>query len=79
MHPTTPNIPITTLKPRASFPRPINSTSVSAVAETIVDPRNAKNFLHVASTVRSFISSVSAGRIDASGIFTTVYMNDKKI
>ena len=40
---------------------------------------NAKNFLHVASTVLSFISSVKVGNMDASGIFTTVYMNDRKM
>ena len=59
----------------------IGSTGLSSLVatETIVEPKNAKNFLHVASTVRSFISSVSAGRIEASGIFTTVYINDKKI
>ena len=78
-HPTMPKIPITTRKPRASFPLPISCTMVRAVADTMVEPKNAKNFLQVARTVLSFTSSVIAGRMDASGMFTTVYIKDKNM
>ena len=45
----------------------------------MVDPMKAMNLRQVARTVRSFMSSVRAGRIDASGMFTTVYMKERKI
>ena len=72
-----PKIPMTTRKPSASLPRPASWTRVSAVAETMVEPMKARNFRQVARTVRSFISSVSAGRIDASGILTSGICVDK--
>ena len=74
-----PKIPMTTRKPSASLPRPASWTRVSAVAETMVEPMKARNFRQVARTVRSFISSVSAGRIDASGILTTVYIKERNM
>ena len=77
--PTIPKIPMTTLKPSASLPWPTSWTRVSAVAETMVEPMKARNLRHVARTVRSFMSSVRAGRIDASGILTTVYMKERKM
>ena len=76
--PTIPNIPITIRNPKASFPLPVTCTRVRAVADTIEDPRKARNFLQVAKTVLSFMSSVKVGKIDAKGILTTVYINDKK-
>ena len=74
--PTMPNMIITIRKPRASFPPPNVSTSFNAVALTTEAPRNPKNFLDVERAVLSSVLAVRLGRIDAIGIFTTVYIKE---
>ena len=78
-HPMTPKIIITIRKPSASLPFPNLSTSVRANALTTVEPTEEKKVLQDARTVLSCGSSLSAGRIDAIGIFTTVYAVESRM
>ena len=78
-HPTTPKIIITIRNPSASLPFPNLSTSVRAKALTTVEPMDEKKVLQDARTVLSCGSSLSAGRIDAIGIFTTVYAVESRM
>ena len=71
-----PKIAITILNPILSSPLPKKATSVKAVELTIVAPKKAKNFRDVDKAVRSSVSFVKLGRIEAIGTFTNVYARD---
>ena len=67
-----PKMIISILKPFAWFPSPNAATNRNAVALTTVAPRKAKNFLVVDNAVRSSVSAVKLGKMDAIGTLTIV-------